>query len=265
MRRRSICRAAPSHKARKPRESKWLLIHSQAWAKINPETQATQLLRTAEKQRFFHGARVHYNGVHQVVGTFEQPHNVHTRDVYISDDNFARQSSLEPVFVQRLLEFRGTPLLQKLSDIDICYQPRPPFISSAGVDRRWMIDFWSVHANVLWQVDGEQHQKKALQWQRDMANAQAALEHNEYIASKGVPSEFRWFLSKPYKLARVHFLDVINADKCRQFITFVLHHAQAHEQVSCIYYSSAYTEPQATAYREHAIPKTEQVMFVHTL
>lgn len=201
----------------------------------------------------------------QVVGTFEQPHNVHTREVHITDDDFARQSSLEPVFIQRLLEFRGTELLLKLGDIDICYQPRPPFVNDTGVDRRWMIDFWSVLANVLWQVDGQQHQNKSKQLRLDRANAQAVLDHNEYIRNKGVPSEFRWFLSKPYKLARAHYLDVINADKCRYFIASVLRHAMENGQASCIYYSSGYTNPSAAAYREHAIPRSGHIMFVHTL
>lgn len=232
---------------------------------MNPEPHATHLLRTEEKQRFFHGVRVHHKGSYQLVGTFEQPHNVHTRDVYINDDNLARQSSLEPVFIERLLEFRGTELMKKHGDIDICYQPRPPFVSNAGVDRRWMIDFWSVHANVLWQVDGQQHQKQSKQWARDVANAQAVLTHNECIRVAGVPTEFQWFLSKPYKLARAHFLDVIDAERCRDFISRVLRHALDHEGCSCIYYSSGYASAQAAAYRQHAIPESGHVIYMHTL
>lgn len=230
-------------------------MHASAWAQINPEQAATALTRTAEKQRFFNNVRVHTEGGCLTIATFQQPHNISTKDCYVTDADIERQSSLEPLFIKRLLEFRGTSALRMLADFDLCYQSRVPLLSAAGTSTRWCFDFWAVDANVLWQTDGEAHCKSEPQRLLDRHNGEAVLAHNEFISRHGVPPELKWFMTGPYKLARVHFADVICPRKCRYFIEMVLRHAMLHRDLSCVYYSDGYAHAGAGMYRKHALPQ----------
>jgi hypothetical protein len=237
-------------------------VHASSWAKVNPELAATALKRTAEKQRFFHNVRVHTEAGCLTMATFQQPHNISTQDCYVTDDDMGRQSFLEPIFIERLLDFRGTSALQTLVDVDLCYQSRVPLLSAAGTSTLWCFDFWAVRANVLWQTDGKAHFKSERQRLLDRHNGEAVLAHNEFISSHGVPRELKWFMTGPYKLARVHFADVLCSNKCKHFIDMVLRHANLHKDLSCVYYSDGYTQASARMYREHALPQNGLKIYV---